>query len=185
MGSWGSVVEGSVFGWVGMRVRGWGGAPSVGPGRGVPLGLPIGGEEARKIVDQTPCGSTGKYAEVRVNEARRLVSDVSCGELSNIVVLVRFGVGHGVRMACWTWSISSGPELRFVRGARRASKIVTFRFGEPRCHRSTPLAAAPPGVEARRRASHVGVCSAEGHDGLVKAQQLVDRHLKHLGVAGE
>ena len=74
MGSWGSAVEGSVFGWVGMCVRGWGGALPVGLGRGVPLGLPIEGEEARTIVDQTSLGSTGKYAEVRVNEGVRLVS---------------------------------------------------------------------------------------------------------------
>ena len=132
MGSWGSEAGVSVFGWVGIRVRVEGGSPPVGLGRGVPLGLPIGSKEARKIVDQTPCGSTGKYAEVRVNEARRLVSDVSCGELANIGVLVRFGVGRGVTMACWTWPISSGPELRFVRDPRWASKIVTFRFGGPR-----------------------------------------------------
>ena len=93
MGSWGLAVEGSVFGWVGIRVRVEGGSPPVGLGRGVPLGLPIGSEEARKIVDQTPCGSTGKYAEVRVNEARRLVSDVSCGELASMGVEYVSGVG--------------------------------------------------------------------------------------------
>ena len=132
MGSWGSAFGVSVFGWVGMGVRVEGGSPPVGLGRGVPLGLPIGGEEARKIVDQTPCGSTGKYAEVRVNEARRLVSDVSCGELASMGVEYVSGVCDGATMALWTWSISCGPELRFVRGARWASKIVTFRFGGPR-----------------------------------------------------
>ena len=93
MGSWGSAVGVSVFGWVGIRVRVEGGSPPVGLGRGVPLGLPIGSKEARKIVDQTPCGSTGKYAEVRVNEARRLVSDVSCGELASMGVEYVSGVG--------------------------------------------------------------------------------------------
>ena len=132
MGSWGSAVEGSVFGWVGIGIRVEGGSPPVGLGRGVPLGLPIGSKEARKIVDQTPCGSTGKYAEVRVNEARRLVSDVSCGELASMGVEYVSGVCDGATMALWTWSISGGPELRFVRSTRWAAKIVTFRFGGPR-----------------------------------------------------
>ena len=131
MGSRGSGVEVSDFGWAGIRVRVEGGSPPVGLGRGVPLGLPIGSKEAGKIVDQTPCGSTGKYAEVRVNEARRLVSDVSCGELASMGVEYVSGVCDGATMACWTGSICRSPELRFVMDLKWAAKIVTFHFGGP------------------------------------------------------